>query len=78
MAIPGNFLSSVTESIDPNTSGWVAKTNCTIGLGSGGRNGDGCLKLTSSAAGDMRLYCLGALYPMDGFKACGRDSERSC
>jgi hypothetical protein len=54
LAIPGNFLSSTTERVDPNTSGWVAALNCSIALGSGGRNGDGCLKLTSSAAGEMR------------------------
>ncbi|MFC4512529.1 hypothetical protein [Streptomyces ehimensis] len=55
MAIPGNFLSTVTESIDPNTSGWAAKANCTIGLGSGGRNGDGCLAVKSVAAGEMQV-----------------------
>jgi hypothetical protein len=54
LAIPGNFLSSTTEKVDPNTSGWTAALNCAIALGSGGRNGDGCLKLTSSAAGEMR------------------------
>lgn len=54
MAIPGNFLSATTESIDPNTSGWTAKLNCVIGLGTGGRNGDGLLKLTSAAAGEMQ------------------------
>lgn len=54
MSIPGNFLSSTTESIDPNTSGWVAKLNCAISLGSGGRNGDGALKLTSNASGEMQ------------------------
>ncbi|MFD5384237.1 hypothetical protein ACFWMG_04570 [Streptomyces sp. NPDC127074] len=54
MSIPGNFLSSVTESIDPNTSGWKVKTNCTISLGSGGRNGDGCLAVKSAAAGEMQ------------------------
>ncbi|WP_405536859.1 hypothetical protein [Streptomyces antimycoticus] len=54
MAIPGNFLSSVTETIDPNTSGWKAKLNATISLGSGGRNGDGCLAVKSVAAGEMQ------------------------
>ncbi|MEU1071946.1 MULTISPECIES: hypothetical protein [unclassified Streptomyces] len=54
MAIPGNFLSATTEAVDPNTSGWVAKTNCTISLGTGGRNGDGCLQLTSLASGEMQ------------------------
>lgn len=54
MAIPGNFLSDTTSRVDPNTSGWAAKTNCTISLGSGGRVGDGVLKLTSSASGEMQ------------------------
>ncbi|MGW3427909.1 hypothetical protein ACWDHW_08130 [Streptomyces melanosporofaciens] len=54
MAIPGNFLSSVTETIDPNASGWKAKLNATIGLGSGGRVGDGCLFVRSVAAGEMQ------------------------
>ncbi|MFI0914303.1 hypothetical protein [Streptomyces abikoensis] len=54
MAIPGNFLSTTTEAVDPNTSGWTAKLNCTISLGSGGRNGDGCLTVKSSAAGEMQ------------------------
>ncbi|MEU4256260.1 hypothetical protein AB0B42_00730 [Streptomyces fradiae] len=63
MAIPGNLLSQVTESVDPNTSGWVAKLNCTIGLGTGGRNGDGCLRLTSSAAGEMQARTVAA-YPV--------------
>ncbi|MGW4076027.1 hypothetical protein ACWELB_21360 [Streptomyces asiaticus] len=54
MAIPGNFLSSVTESIDPNTSGWKVKQNCTLLLGSGGRNGNGCLSTRSVAAGEMQ------------------------
>lgn len=63
MAIPGNFLSATTESIDPNTSGWVAKLNCAISLGSGGRNGDGCLRLTSSAAGEMQARTVSS-YPV--------------
>lgn len=54
MPIPGNFLSSTTERVDPNTSGWTAKLNTTISLGTGGRNGDGCLKLTSVAAGESQ------------------------
>jgi hypothetical protein len=54
MAIPGNLLASTTEAVDPNTSGWIAKLNCTISLGSGGRNGDGCLVLKSTAAGEMQ------------------------
>lgn len=66
MAIPGNFLSTVTESIDPNTSGWTAKLNCAISLGSGGRNGDGALKLTSSAAGEMQARTVSS-YPVTPF-----------
>lgn len=54
MAIPGNFLSATTESVDPNTSGWTAKLNATLSKGTGGRNGDGCLAVTSKAAGDMQ------------------------
>lgn len=54
MAIPGNFLSLTTEQVDPNASGWLAKTNCVIGLATGGRNGDGCLRLTSTASGEMQ------------------------
>ncbi|MEU3447257.1 hypothetical protein AB0H29_08500 [Streptomyces thermolilacinus] len=63
MAIPGNLLSQVTESVTPNTSGWVAKLNCAISLGTGGRNGDGCLRLTSSAAGEMQARTVAA-YPV--------------
>ncbi|MFJ4637620.1 hypothetical protein ACIP69_18600 [Streptomyces hygroscopicus] len=54
MAIPGNFLSPTTEQVDPNTSGWKARINATIGLGSGGRSGDGCLFVKSVAAGEMQ------------------------
>jgi hypothetical protein len=54
VAIPGNFLSATTESVDPDTSGWQAVVNCTKSLGSGGRNGDGVLTLTSTAAGEMQ------------------------
>ena len=54
MAIPGNFLSDTASSIDPNTSGWVAKLNCTISLGNGGRVGVGTLKLTATASGEMQ------------------------
>ncbi|MFE9382390.1 hypothetical protein ACFYMO_04000 [Streptomyces sp. NPDC007025] len=54
MAIPGNLLSATTEMVDPNTSGWAARLNCALSLASGGRNGDGCLKLTSAAAGEMQ------------------------
>lgn len=54
MSIPGNMLSATTESVDPNTSGWVAKLNCSISKGTGGRNGDGTLRLSSSAAGEAQ------------------------
>ncbi|MFE0039446.1 hypothetical protein [Streptomyces sp. NPDC059015] len=63
MAIAGNFLSATTESVDPNTSGWVAKLNCTISKGTGGRNGDGTLRLSSSAAGEMQARTV-ASYPV--------------
>lgn len=63
MTIPGNMLSTTTEAVDPNTSGWVAKMNCTIGLGSGGRNGDGCLVLTSAASGEMQARTFSS-YPV--------------
>jgi len=54
VAIPGNLLSATTEMVDPDTSGWSAIANCTKALGSGGRNGDGVLTLTSSASGEMQ------------------------
>jgi hypothetical protein len=54
VAIPGNLLSATTESLDPSLSGWTAKTNCSIARGTGGRNGDGTLRLTSLAAGEMQ------------------------
>ncbi|MGW6946196.1 hypothetical protein ACWGHD_04635 [Streptomyces xanthophaeus] len=54
MAIPGNMLSLVTETVDPNTSGWLAKLNCTISKGTGGRSGDGTLRLSSTASGEMQ------------------------
>ena len=63
MAIPGNFLSATTESIDPNTSGWTTKLNCTLAKGGGGRNGDGCLLLTSVAAGEMQVRTVSS-YPV--------------
>ncbi|MFE3326902.1 hypothetical protein [Streptomyces sp. NPDC059176] len=63
MAIPGNYLSTTTETVDPNTSGWVAKSNCAISKGTGGRSGDGTLKLTSSAAGEMQARTV-ASYPV--------------
>ena len=54
MPIPGNLLSPTTESVDPNTSGWISKLNSTISKGTGGRNGDGCLVVKSVAAGEMQ------------------------
>jgi hypothetical protein len=64
VAIPGNLLSSTTETIDPNTSGWMAALNCKIGKGSGGRaGGDGCLGVTSIAAGEMQARTV-ASYPV--------------
>ncbi|WP_181785066.1 hypothetical protein [Streptomyces phytophilus] len=63
MAIPGNLLSVTTESVDPNTSGWVKKLNCTISLGSGGRNGAGTLIVKSVAAGEMQARTVSS-YPI--------------
>ncbi|MCR8574669.1 hypothetical protein [Streptomyces sp. Isolate_219] len=54
MGIPGNYLSAATEAIDPGISGWAAKLNCSISLGSGGRNGAGVLALQSAAAGEAQ------------------------
>lgn len=65
MAIPGNLLSSTTESIDPNTSGWTSKLNCTISKGTGGRNGDGCLVVKSIAAGEIQARTVSS-YPVVG------------
>lgn len=63
MPIPGNFLSATTESIDPNTSGWTTKLNCTLAKGVGGRNGDGCLVVKSVAAGEMQARTVSS-YPV--------------
>jgi hypothetical protein len=63
MAIPGNMLSSVTEMVDPNTSGWTAKTNCVISLGTGGRNGNGCLTVKSNSSGEMQARTVSS-YPV--------------
>lgn len=62
-SIPGNLLASGTSAIDPSTSGWQSKLNCTLSLGSGGRNGDGCLALTATAAGEMQAQTTTA-YPV--------------
>ncbi|MGW1015571.1 hypothetical protein [Streptomyces niveus] len=63
MAIPGNFLSQVTESVDPNTSGWTPLLNCTLSKATGGRNGDGCLAVKSVASGEMRARTVSS-YPV--------------
>jgi hypothetical protein len=64
VAIPGNFLSPTTESVDPNTSGWAAKLNATLLKGTGGRNGgDGCLVVKSIAAGEMQARTVSS-YPV--------------
>lgn len=61
MAIPGNLLSSSTESMDPVVTGWTPKLNCTISKGSGGRSGDGCLTMKSVAAGEMQARIVGSV-----------------
>jgi hypothetical protein len=66
MTIPGNMLSSTTESMDPNTSGWTALLNCSLGAGTGGRNGDGTLKLTSTASGEMRARTVSSYIVVPG------------
>ena len=64
MPIPGNLLSATTETIDPNTSGWVSKLNCTINMGVGGRTGGGgCLSVRSVAAGEMQARTVSS-YPV--------------
>lgn len=64
MAIPGNLLSSTTETIDPNTSGWTSKLNCTIAMGTGGRTGGlGCLSVRSVAAGEIQARTVSS-YPV--------------
>ena len=63
MAIPGNLLSPTTEMVDPNTSGWTSKLNCTINRGIGGRNGDSCLAVRSVAAGEMQARTVSS-YPV--------------
>ncbi|MFJ2961161.1 hypothetical protein ACIPIC_02490 [Streptomyces collinus] len=64
MPIPGNLLSATTETIDPNTSGWTSKLNCTINAGVGGRTGGGgCLSVRSVAAGEMQARTVSS-YPV--------------
>ncbi|CUW31793.1 hypothetical protein [Streptomyces reticuli] len=61
MAIPGNFLSEATSSMDPVVTGWTPQLNCTISKGSGGRVGDGCLAVRSTAAGEMQARIVGSV-----------------
>lgn len=63
MAIPGNYLSPTTESMDPGISGWTTKTNAKVSLGSGGRSGPGLLTLTSVTSGEMQARTVTA-YPV--------------
>ncbi|MFD5491638.1 hypothetical protein ACFWH4_01520 [Streptomyces sp. NPDC127091] len=82
MAIPGNLLSATTEMVDPNTSGWTSKLNCTLSKGTGGRNGDGCLVAKSVAAGEVQARTVTS-YPVSAgvvyycfADAAGASSER--
>ena len=63
MAVPGNFLSETTSTIDPNASGWVALLNCTTSRGTGGSVTTGCLLMKSVASGEMRCRTV-ASYPV--------------
>lgn len=63
MPHPGNLLSATTEMVDPNTSGWRVRLNCSTALASGGRNGPGCLRLSATAAGEMQAETVTA-YPV--------------
>lgn len=54
MAIPGNYLSESTSTIEPNTAGWAPLLNCTLSRATGGTASDGCLQMRSVAAGEMR------------------------
>lgn len=63
MPIPGNYLSESTSTIDPSTSGWTAKLNCTLSKGTGGSVTDGCLLMKSVAAGEMQCRTV-ASYPV--------------
>ncbi|MET8694680.1 hypothetical protein ABZV65_19305 [Streptomyces bauhiniae] len=66
MAIPGNLLAAATESMDPVITGWTPRANCTLAKGAGGRNGDGCLILTSSAAGEMQARTVASVLITSG------------
>jgi hypothetical protein len=61
--IPGNFLSETTSTIDPNTSGWTTKLNCTLSRGTGGSVTTGCLLMKSVASGEMQCRTV-ASYPV--------------
>ncbi|MFE3122368.1 hypothetical protein ACFXHD_02990 [Streptomyces hydrogenans] len=54
MAIPGNFMSLATSTLEPNVSGWTPLLNCTISRATGGTASDGCLQVRSVASGEMR------------------------
>lgn len=66
MAIPGNFLSETTSTADPDSSGWVAHLNATIGHGSGGTVTDGCLFMKSVAAGEMQCRTVASYSVTEG------------
>jgi hypothetical protein len=74
--IPGNFLSETTSTIDPNTSGWVAKTNCTISRGTGGTVTTGCLLMKSVASGEMQCRTV-ASYPVTPWQEYEAHSDAS-
>ncbi|MET8978571.1 hypothetical protein ABZX85_23425 [Streptomyces sp. NPDC004539] len=63
MGISGNFLSDTTSTVDPNTSGWAVKLNCTLSRGTGGTVTDGCLAVRSVASGEMQARTV-ASYPV--------------
>ncbi|WP_338683958.1 hypothetical protein QD712_25880 [Streptomyces acidiscabies] len=63
MGISGNFLSDTTSTVDPNTSGWAVKANCTLARGTGGTATDGCLAVRSVASGEMQARTV-ASYPV--------------
>jgi hypothetical protein len=52
--------------MDPVVTGWTPKLNCTISKGTGGRNGDGCLVVTSLAAGEMQARLVGSVIVTEG------------
>ncbi|MEV0917827.1 hypothetical protein AB0I93_26665 [Streptomyces sp. NPDC049967] len=63
MAIPGNFLSAATESMDPTFTGWRPRTNASLASGTGGRNGPKVLAVKSGAAGAAQAETV-AGYPV--------------